>query len=104
MENIKDKQHQVDGFIDLVEKAEEKAGADVAKGYTKIEKGVVGGYKKIESGVVDGYKKIESTIVDGFNGVNDKIIEKVFSKDGENLEETKARTDAANARYDAAKK
>ena len=57
----------------------------------KIAEVVVEGYKKIEDGVVEGYKKIEKGAVDGFNKVNDKIIEKVFSKDGETVEETKKR-------------
>lgn len=57
----------------------------------KIAEGVVKGYKKIEDGVVSGYKKIEEGAVDGFNKVSDKIIEKVFSKEGETVEETKKR-------------
>lgn len=47
--------------------------------------------EKIAEGVVEGYKKIEKGAVDGFNKVNDKIIEKVFSKEGETVEETKKR-------------
>lgn len=57
----------------------------------KIKDAVVCGYKKIENGVVGGYKKVEESTVNGFNAVNDKIIEKVFSKDGENVEDTKKR-------------
>ena len=57
----------------------------------KIAEKVVEGYKKIEEGVVEGYKKIETGAVEGFNKVNDKIIEKVFSKDGETVEDTKKR-------------
>ena len=57
----------------------------------KIAEKVVEGYKKIENGVVSSYKKIEDGVVDGFGKVNDKLIGKVFSKDGETLEETKAR-------------
>ena len=57
----------------------------------KIAEAVVEGYKKIEDGVVGGYKKIEKGAVDGFNKVNDKIIEKVFSKEGETVEDTKKR-------------
>ena len=47
--------------------------------------------EKIAEKVVEGYKKIEQGAVDGFNKVSDKIIEKVFSKDGESIEETKER-------------
>lgn len=57
----------------------------------KIAEAVAEGYKKIETGVVEGYRKIEKGAVDGFNKVNDKIIEKVFSKEGETVEETKKR-------------
>ena len=47
--------------------------------------------EKIAEGVVKGYKKIEEGTVEGFNKVSDKIIEKVFSKDGETVEDTKKR-------------
>ena len=57
----------------------------------KIAEKVVEGYKKIENGVVSGYKKIENGAAEGFNKMNDKIIETVFSKDGETVEETKKR-------------
>lgn len=57
----------------------------------KIAEAVVEGYKKIEDGVVGGYKKIEKGAVDGFNKVNDKIIEKVFTKEGETVEDAKKR-------------
>ena len=60
-------------------------------GLEKIEDAVVGGYKKIENAVVGGYKKIEEGAVEGFNKVSDKFIEKLFSKEGESTEETKAR-------------
>jgi len=51
----------------------------------------VGGYKKIEDAVVTGYKKIEDGVVEGFNKASDKFVEKLFTKDGERVEETKAR-------------
>ena len=47
--------------------------------------------EKIAEKVVEGYKKIENGAVDGFNRMNDKIIERVFAKDGESLEEAKDR-------------
>jgi len=62
----------------------------------KIAEAVVNGYKKIETGVVNGYKKIETGTVEGFNKTSDKIIEKVFSKDGETVEETKMRLSGNN--------
>lgn len=57
----------------------------------KIAEAVVEGYKKIEDGVVKGYKKIEKGAVDGFDKMNDKIIEKVFAKDGETVEDARKR-------------
>lgn len=69
----------------------EKIADGVMEGYKKIEEGVVSGYKKIEEGVVDGYKKMEEGIVEGFNKVSDKFIGKFFTKDGETVEEAKAR-------------
>jgi len=57
----------------------------------KIAEAVVSGYKKIEDGVVSGYKKIEDGVVDGFNKVSDKFVEKLFTKEGETVEEAKKR-------------
>ena len=57
----------------------------------KIADAVVDGYKKIENGVVSGYKKIEKGAVDGFNKVTDKCVEKLFTKEGETVEEAKKR-------------
>ena len=57
----------------------------------KIAKGVVDGYKKIEDGVVTGYKKIEDGVVDGFGKVTDKCVQVLFAKEGETVEDAKAR-------------
>ena len=57
----------------------------------KIAEGVVNAYHKIEDGVVGGYKKIEEGVVDSFTKLSDKCIEKLFSREGESLEDTKAR-------------
>lgn len=57
----------------------------------KIAEVVVEGYKKIEDGVVSGYKKIEKGAVDGFTKVTDKCVEKMFTKDGETVEDAKKR-------------
>ena len=57
----------------------------------KIEDGVVEGYKKIEDGVVGGYKKIENGAVESFQKVSDKFVDKFFTKEGETVEEAKAR-------------
>ena len=57
----------------------------------KIAEAVVEGYKKIEDGVVGGYKKIEAGVVEGFGKVTDKCVEKLFAKEGENVQEAKER-------------
>lgn len=57
----------------------------------KIAEGVVGGYKKIEEGVVGGYKKIEEGAVNGFNRIADKFVDNFLTKEGESVEEAKAR-------------
>ena len=56
--------------------------------------GVKNGYLLIENGVVKGCKSIETGTVTGFTKVNDAITLKLFGKDGETIEETKARLDA----------
>ena len=61
-------------------KANEKIAEAVSHGYKKIEKGVVAGYQKIEQGITKGYTKIE-----------DKFVETNLTKDGETVEEAKAR-------------
>ena len=82
----------VSGYKKIEDKFTEKfLNEDGTMKTGKIGDTVVEGYKKIENGVVSGYKKIEDGAVEGFNKVNDKIIEKVFSKDGETVEETKKR-------------
>lgn len=57
----------------------------------KIAEAVVEGYKKIESGVVEGYKKMEDAVVGGFGKMADGFVEKHLMKDGETVEEAKAR-------------
>ena len=52
---------------------------------------VTNGYKKIENGVVSGYQKVENGAVTGFEKVSDKCIDILFAKDGETVDEAKAR-------------
>lgn len=60
----------------------------------KIAEGVVGGYKKIEEGVVSGYKKIEEGAVAGFQKMADGFVDNYLAKEGETVEEAKARLKA----------
>jgi len=62
----------------------------------KIAEAVTGGYKKIEKGVVDGYKKIEQDVVGGYTKIEDKFIDAYLTKDGETVEEAKARLKKEN--------
>ena len=76
---------KVDMAKSKIVQANEKIAEAVTTGYKKVEKGVVGGYKKIEQGVVKGYSKIE-----------DKFVDAYLTKDGETVEEAKARLKKEN--------
>lgn len=61
------------------------AKSKIIKANKKIAEAMVGGYKKIEQGVVSGYTRIE-----------DKFIDTYLTKDGETVEEAKARLKKEN--------
>ena len=67
------------------------AKSQLVKANEKIAEGVVSGYKKIEEGVVGGYKKVEEAAVVGFNKIVDKFVDNFLTKEGESVEEAKAR-------------
>ena len=67
------------------------AKSKIVKANEKIAEAVTGGYKKIEKGVVDGYKKIEQGVVGGYTKLEDKFVDAYLTKDGETVEEAKAR-------------
>ncbi len=67
------------------------AKSKIVKANEKIAGAVTGGYKKIEKGVVNGYKKIEQGVVGGYTKLEDKFIDAYLTKDGETVEEAKAR-------------
>lgn len=67
------------------------AKSKLVKVNEKIAENVVGGYRKIEEGVVTGYKKIEKGAVDGFNKIADKFVDSFLTKEGESVEEARAR-------------
>lgn len=52
---------------------------------------VKSGYQKIEDGVVSGYKAIENGVVEGYTRISDAFVKKFLMRDGETLEQTKAR-------------
>ena len=89
---MKAREHDMsDASGEVIAEFTEVAAEEVTTGYKKIEKGVVDGYKKIENGVVNGYKKIENGVVEGFGKVVDKCVEVLFAKEGESVEDAKAR-------------
>lgn len=67
------------------------AKSKLVKANQKIAENVVEGYKKIEEGVVGGYKKIEEGAVDGFNKIADKFVDNYLTREGESVEEARAR-------------
>lgn len=67
------------------------AKSKIVKVNEKITETVTDGYKKIEKGVVDGYKKIEQGVVSGYTKIEDKFVDAYLAKDGETVEEAKAR-------------
>ena len=102
-------------FADQMEKITE----GVTKGYKKIEGGVVEGYKKIEGGVVEGFTnitekmsgvmlnedgslktgKVGEAVVGAYKKVENAFVNTFVAKEGETVEEAKARVaeEAKNA-------
>lgn len=62
----------------------------------KIAEAVTDGYKKIEKGVVEGFSKIEKGVVEGYTKIEDKFVDAYLTKDGETVEEAKARLKKEN--------
>ncbi len=72
------------------------AKSKIVKANEKIVEAVTGGYKKIEKGVVDGYKKVEQSVVSGYGKIEDKFVDAYLTKEGETVEEAKARLKKEN--------
>lgn len=70
------------------------AKSNLVKANEKIAEEVIGGYKKIEEGVVGGYKKVEEGAVGGFNKMVDKFVDNFLTREGESVEEARARLEA----------
>ena len=67
----------------------------------KIADGVVKGYQKVEDGVIYGYQKIESGVVHGFTKMTDQFVERFLTREGESVQEAKARLAAEQAAREA---
>ena len=72
------------------------AKSKLIKANEKIAETVTGGYRKIAIGVVDGYKKIEHCVTEGYRKIEDKFVDAYLTKDGETVEEAKARLKTRN--------
>ena len=72
------------------------AKAKIVKVNEKIAEAVTGGYKKMEKGIVDGYKRIEQGVTKGYTKIEDRFVDAYLTKDGETVEEAKARLKKEN--------
>ena len=52
--------------------------------------------EKIAEAVTDGYRKIEKGVVDGYSKIEDKFVDAYLTKEGETVEEAKARLKKEN--------
>lgn len=52
--------------------------------------------EKIAKKVVDTYKKMENTVVGGYTKIEDIFVDRYLTKDGESVEEAKARLKREN--------
>lgn len=77
--------------LELAEKIGEAVVEGAVTGYKAIEYGVVAGYKAVEHGAVSGYKAIENAAITGFTKVTDKFVGAFLAKEGESVEDAKAR-------------
>ena len=77
------------------------AKSKLVKANEKIAEKVVNGYKKIEETVVGGYKKIEEGAVNGFTQISDSFVDEFLTKEGETVEEAKARLAAEQREREA---
>ncbi|MCM1225684.1 MAG: hypothetical protein NC548_65700 [Lachnospiraceae bacterium] len=57
----------------------------------KIEKTITSTYNAVESGVVRAYKTVENTFVGVYKKIEDKFVYSFLIKDGETINEAKAR-------------
>ena len=64
---------------------------DVVEACKAIEDGVVGTYKAIEGGIVGTYKAIEDGVVGAYKAVENTMVDILFRKEGETVDEAKER-------------
>lgn len=90
----------------------EKIAQTVTERYKKIEDAFTGQFLEEDgslktgragAAVTQGYKKIEEGVVEGFNKVSDKFIDVLFAKEGETVEQARARMQKTVQDMDTAK-
>lgn len=57
---------------------------------------IVKANEKVAKTVVSAYKKVEETVVGGYTKIEDAFVERYLTKDGETVDEAKARLKAEN--------
>ena len=72
------------------------AKSKIKKTTKQISDTVAGGCKKMEKGIVAGYKKIEQGVVGGYTKIEDKFVDAYLTREGETVEEAKARLKREN--------
>ena len=65
--------------------------AKIADTNEKIAKAVTKGYKAVENTVVGGYKAVEDAVTGGYKKIEDGFVDKFLAKEGETVEDAKAR-------------
>lgn len=89
----------------------DKIAESVTEGYRKVEDGVVGGYKKMEAGIVEGFGKLTGKasdamlnedgslktgrvgeyVVCGYQKIENAFVNTFIAREGESVEDAKAR-------------
>lgn len=67
------------------------AQSKFVKANEEIAKKAIGTFGKIEEAVVDGYAKVENTVVGAYTKVEDAFVDRYLTRDGETVEDAKAR-------------
>lgn len=80
-----------EGFAKVTEAATEAVETGATKAYEAVEGSVIKTYNAIEKGVVGAYQAVENAVVGTFNRMTDAIVGKVLTREGETVEEAKAR-------------
>lgn len=67
------------------------AKSKFVKANETIAKNVTGAFGAVEDAVVGGYKAVETAVTGGYGKIEDAFVDRYLTKDGESVEEAKAR-------------